>query len=212
MKTLTTNLSYLHRITHSFFYTVPKLQGKFRREVFLTIYDTQTHRANYGYLFLSDKSAIFLADSWDNQSFSVIELDAQDQWDSLPADNAKLKEIFNQVPDSQKAFKLEITNPIQLLRLNQRYLFITDLQPDLTYGEISLSAKTIYTTKKDSPERADNLKTVLTQITAQKTPNWDLKLPGIHAYIATANIIAVSFAFVFAIVFFSFIIIAKLRH
>ncbi|PJE66716.1 hypothetical protein COU93_02845, partial [Candidatus Shapirobacteria bacterium CG10_big_fil_rev_8_21_14_0_10_36_6] len=147
---LNNNFSWFHRSTHGFFLAKKYFKGKYKREIFLTVYDPKLDKSCYGYLFICEDNVILsiLHDLTD--SSGVYELDSSDIL-SIIEDDIGLGRIINSDKNGEKYAKVSTLNKICYVNLNDKYLLLINIQSDRIYYSTLLSGaySVTYLTKKN---------------------------------------------------------------
>ena len=188
MKLLHTNLSRFDKNSHGYFRAKKYFQGKYNREVLLTIYDTALDRSSFGYLFLCDNNVlIHIMDELSDPS-GIYELDSEDRFSLIDSNSDLLRDILNKTLGGNISLSTSTLNPKPLIYLNDKFLLVCNIQTNLNYGYfIQGAVKTIYLNSKHDSEKINNLIILVKSILKHETKNFSITLPGLSASISKIN-------------------------
>lgn len=189
MDLLKSNTSWFHKATHGFFLAKKYFSGKFKREVFLTVYDFKLNKSCYGYLYITDSDVILSMIRDLSDPSGIYKLEKNDLLNLI--NNQNLQTIVNTGMGSEKYYyKVSTTNPISFLNLNNRYLLLINIQSNKVYYPILLSGaySVIYLTRKDYVTKLKNLLDLINAILNNKKPEFDLPTHGLTPFLSRLNI------------------------
>lgn len=191
----TGKLNWFHKSTHGYFLAKNLFRGIFRREVFLTVYDSKINKSCYGYLFLCDDS-VFLSiiGNLSNDS-GIYKLESSD-FLKIIDDEIKLKQIINATNSGERYANVSSANEICYLSLNNKYLLLINIQSDsVYYPTIASGAYSVkYLNHGDYIIKVKNLVSVISNILNKQAIASYPPIHGISAIVS--NLIIYSQVFV----------------
>lgn len=201
MRSIATSKSIIDPYTHGFFAAKKHFLGKFKREIFVTVYSPKDQEASNGFMFLCEGNVLLFVQELGGTKSILWELEGEDRIESVLGDGESLTKMLNLTPSSEKNLTVSTTNPVKYLLLNGDYVLVCNIQADLAYGRMrQLNIKTIFFTAKNYGEQVDNVVTVLKQILHKEDALWERDMPGIGRGLALLNIYAVTVGFVLMVV------------
>lgn len=201
MKKVADSRSILDRYLHGFYLAKKYFQGDLKKEILVTIYYSKGQETSHGYMYLCERNVLLFVQRLNNESNVLWEFEDGDQVKSVSGNTESLTKIFNQTSQTERNINIVTTNPIKYLQVNDEYLILCDVQPDFTYGRKQLNFKTIILTRKNDPERVDNLVKVIDLIFHKKAISWETMLPGLSKNLAYFNLYFLTVGFALSIIF-----------
>lgn len=185
---LKSNTSWFHKVTHGFFLAQKYFFGKFKREVFLTVYDLKLNKSCYGYLFISENRILLSIMRNLSDLSGIYGLEKDDLLNLV--DNQNLQTIINTGIGNERYYKVSTTNPIAFINLNNKYLLLINIQSNKVYYPALLSGaySVTYLTKKDYVSKLNNLLVLIQTILNNKKPEFDLPTHGLRSFWSKLNI------------------------
>lgn len=197
---------------HGFFAAKKYFKGEFRREIFLTIFDVKLNQSAFGFMFVCKQNVILVIKSNLTDRSGIYELESSDAL-SITENDIDLKKVLNSGGSVEYSFNISTTDPINFINLNNKYILLLNIQPELKYGAILKGAvATLYVTGKDYLDKTKNTLKLLLGATRGVNVSFDVPLHGISANVSKINIYVGIFLFItFVIIFVLFFILKILK-
>ncbi len=206
MLNLNTNVSLVHKLTHGYFIASKYLSGKLQREVVLTIYDSVIGQSASAYMFLSDsKVVLVISSNLGDLPSSLYEIEKSDKFEII--EQADLKKVLNS-PESEQNLLIKTSHPISWIRLNSRFLLLTDIKADALYGTYRWNMLTFVWVGAKYREEQKNLLTMISAILNEKPFPSIKPVSGMSGTLAKINIYGM---ILILLAFASFIVFAILN-
>ena len=195
MKILKTNLKRIQYFTHGYFAAHSEGEGKFLREVRLTLYDMEQGASARAYLYLFEGNVLLFSHRLDGNTNALAAIEAGDSFITAPADSPSLTKILNAYPGFQKTLLAQTSGPVECTLLNGKYLLLLNIQaPQNVYGNWQGSLMTIKLTGSDYLDRTDNILKMIREIVSGKGAGEYSPLHGTGAVLSAINAFLVAAA------------------
>ncbi len=187
MKLLNNNIAFWD--WSGYFVAKKYFKGKFRRQIWLTVYDLKLNTSTWGYLFICQENVILLLRSGLSDGIGVYKIEVGDTL-SIIQDGPDLKRIVNSDKSGEKSFYVKTTNPICYVNVNDSYLWLMSIQVSKKYGYLIKGvASRVYLVKKDYQSRVENVITVIKKVLNKDSHiDFDLPMKGETAWVSLFNI------------------------
>lgn len=192
MKILEQNLSFFQDWTHGYFTAKHYFKGEFKREMYVTFFDTKNKVGSYAYIFVTTKNILFFVNNLNNEKNVLFELEPSDRIEIIEQGNEYLKTVLNSVPHAETSMSIQTSLPINLLKLNESFVILMNIQPDMKYGSmVDMNFKTIYLIEKEYNENLSHFMQLTREILNNTSPDFSKSLPGISTTLSFVNIYGV---------------------
>lgn len=181
-------MSFFNKTTHGYFLAKKFFIGKFKREVFLTLYDIKLNKSCYGYLFLSDGKVLMTIIRDLSDLAGVYELEKNDLL--LVVDDQDIQTVINTGIRTERYHTVTTTNPIAYLSLNNKYILLASIQSNkIGYGFMFSGAySATYLTEKNYIPKLKNLLLVIQTILSSNKADFELPLHGLSSFWSKFNL------------------------
>lgn len=186
---LDSNFSWIHKSTHGYFLAKKYFDYKYKKEIFLTIYDPKLNKSCYGYLFICDGKVLLSILNNLSDANGIYEIEITDQF-SIVDNETSLYKIINSDNGGEKYADVSTLNKICLVNLNNKYILLINIQSSrIYYPTIASGAYFIkYLTQKDYVTKVKNLVYLIDRIVNKKQISFDLPTHGLSALVSVVNI------------------------
>lgn len=189
MRLLNSDLSWFHRSTHGYFLAKKYFLGKYKREVFLTIYDPKMNESCYAYLFICEENILISIVHTLSDEKGIYEIEPSDKL-TLIEDESMLNKVINSDRAGEKYANISTLNKICFVGMNDKYLFLINIQsgriyyPTIVNGAFAIK----YLTKHDYIEKVNNLILLIKRVVGKENISFDAPLHGLSSFVSIINI------------------------
>ncbi|MBP7740892.1 hypothetical protein KA089_01785 [Candidatus Woesebacteria bacterium] len=188
----TSQNSFFKNIIPAYFRLRKLLKGSVLREIRFTMYDKETSLTSWGFIYISTKNTIINIEI-EPEINSIVEIEPIDHLEVVNESAANLKEVLTD-KHSETYFRVNTTNPIAYLQLNNRYLLLLNIQSDRKYGSaVSGAVSNTILTGKNYVEKVENTrKSIIESVQGNLTKPY-LPIHGLSPTVMWINIILSEF-------------------
>ncbi len=188
----TSQNSFLKNIIPAYFRLRKLLKGSVLREIRFTMYDKETSLSSWGFIYISTKNTIINIDL-EPDIASIVEIESSDNFEVINESAANLKEVLTD-KHSETYFRVNTTNPIAYLQLNNRYLLLLNIQSDRKYGSaVAGAVSNTILTGKNYVEKVENTRKSITESVQGNLTKPYLPIHGLSPLVMWINIILSEF-------------------
>jgi len=197
MRILEKNLPFLHTWTHGYFAAKKYFKGRFIREIDCTLFDIREEISSYLHVYVTTGNILFYLTDFQQDENVLIEIESTDKIEILHNGNDFLKTALNNQSGAEQTLSAVTTRPIDVIKIDDRYIIFTEIQPEQTGGPTyKLSFKKIFIVEESHNEKVANFAQLLKQPRMPFSPNTTYHLPGLKPAVAYLNIYGAIVAFI----------------